>query len=107
MAHARNVFTIPAGAPFLDTLVGAILDGRLTPGIAAGDPFALADVTLYLPTRRAARAIRESLLTTFGRPLLLPKIRTLGDIDEDEAEPAAEGARNCRRRSPQRSASSS
>ena len=83
---APNVFTIPPGAPFLDTLVAALLDGRLIAGFRADDPFALADVTLYLPTRRAARAIRERFLARLGRPLLLPQIRTLGDIDEDEAE---------------------
>ncbi len=80
----QNVFTIPPGAPFLDTLVAALLDGRLIAGFDAGEPFALADLTLYLPTRRAARAIRERFLAHLGRPLLLPRIRTLGDIDEDE-----------------------
>jgi ATP-dependent helicase/nuclease subunit B len=80
-----KVFTIPPGAPFLDTLVASLLDGRLIEGFDAGAPFALADVTLYLPTRRAARAIRERFLARLGRPLLLPKIRTLGDIDEDES----------------------
>lgn len=79
-----NVFTIPPGAPFLDTLAASLLDGRLIGGFRADDPFALADLTLYLPTRRAARAIRERLLVHFGRPLLLPRIRALGDIDDDE-----------------------
>lgn len=82
---ARNVFTIPPGADFLDTLVGALFDGRLIAGFRADDPFALVDTTLYLPTRRAARAIRERFLDRLGRPVLLPQIRTLGDIDEDEA----------------------
>ena len=81
----RNVFTIPPSVPFLDTLVAALLDGRLIEGFSPRDPFALSDVTLYLPTRRAARAIRERFLARLGRPLLLPKIRTLGDLDEDEA----------------------
>ncbi len=80
-----NVFTIPAGVPFLDTLVAALLDGRLAPGFKADDPFALADVTIYLPTRRAARSIREHFLARRGRPLFLPRIRTLGDIDEEGA----------------------
>ncbi|HWT30951.1 MAG TPA: double-strand break repair protein AddB, partial [Propylenella sp.] len=79
-----SVFTIPTGAPFLDTLVGGILNGRLAGGVLLDDPFALADVTLYLPTRRAARAIRERFLARLERPLLLPRIRTLGDIDEDD-----------------------
>jgi len=80
-----NVFTVPPGVPFLDALVAALLEGRLIEGFDVSAPFALADVTLYLPTRRAARAIRESFLARLRRPLLLPRIRTLGDIDEDEA----------------------
>lgn len=82
--HRQNVFTIPPGAPFLDTLVAALLDGRLIENFDATSPLALADATIYLPTRRAARAIRESFLKQLGRALLLPKIQTLGDIDEDE-----------------------
>lgn len=80
-----RVFTIPPGAPFLDTLVAALLDGRLIENLDTSGPFALGDTTIYLPTRRAARAIRESFLAKLKRPLLLPKIRTLGDFDEDEA----------------------
>ncbi len=79
-----NVFTIPPGVPFLDALVAALIDGRLIAGFEPRDPFALADLTLYLPTRRAARDIRRAFLDHFKRPVLLPKIRTLGDIDEDE-----------------------
>ena len=81
----RNVFTVPPGAPFLDTLVGLLLNGELVGDVLLQDePFALADVTLYLPTRRAARALRASFLSAAGRPVLLPRIRTLGDIDEDD-----------------------
>lgn len=81
-----NVFSIPPGAGFLDTLVGALFDGRLIAGFHPRDPIALADVTIYLPTRRSARAIRDPFLRHLGRPLLLPRIRTLGDIDEDESD---------------------
>jgi ATP-dependent helicase/nuclease subunit B len=79
-----NLFTIPPGVPFLERLVAALIDGRLIAGFQPRDPFALADVTIYLPTRRSARAIRERFLAHVGRPVLLPRIRTLGDIDEDE-----------------------
>ena len=85
MSGERHVFTIPAGAPFLATLVDALHDGRLIRGFApSGNPFAMADVTLYLPTRRAARAIREPLMRRGGGAALLPRILTLGDIDEDD-----------------------
>src|SRR5438309_741229 len=52
MVHTPRVFTIPASAPFLPTLIEALLDGRLVPGFGTtGDPLALADATIYLPTR--------------------------------------------------------
>jgi ATP-dependent helicase/nuclease subunit B len=86
MAPRANLFTIPPGVPFLDTLVARLLEGRLVPGVDASDPYALADLTLYLPTRRAARAVRDSFVRALDRPVLLPRIRPLGDIDEDEAE---------------------
>jgi ATP-dependent helicase/nuclease subunit B len=85
MRRPPNLFSIPPGVPFLDTLVGSLLAGRLVPGIDTSDPYALADLTLYLPTRRAARAVRDSFVRALGRPVLLPRIRPLGDIDEDEA----------------------
>ena len=59
MAPPR-VFTIPASAPFLPTLIDALVDGRLVPGFPpARDPLALAGATLYLPTRRACRLARD------------------------------------------------
>ncbi|WP_128290391.1 double-strand break repair protein AddB [Afifella aestuarii] len=86
-----NVFTLPAGVAFLDELVEALYDGRL-PGVGGvDDPLALADLTLYLPTRRAARAIRGSFLARSRAGIILPKIRTLGDLDEDEPLSAFDG----------------
>ncbi|HSG94648.1 MAG TPA: double-strand break repair protein AddB, partial [Afifellaceae bacterium] len=81
---AGNVFSVPPGLAFLDTLVAALLEGRLGFDVDLdGDPFALADITLYLPTRRSVRAVRASFLNALGKPVLLPKIRALGDVDED------------------------
>ncbi|MFL4986626.1 MAG: hypothetical protein ACJ8EN_23820, partial [Xanthobacteraceae bacterium] len=58
-----RLFTIPASAPFLPTLVKELLAGRLVPGFPASrDPLALAGATLYLPTRRACRLAREVFL---------------------------------------------
>ena len=54
-----RVFTIPASAPFLQTLIGALTDGRLIDGFPGHDPLALADATLFLPTRRACALARE------------------------------------------------
>ena len=36
--ESANVFTIPPGAPFLDTLVAALLDGRLIEGFGRTSP---------------------------------------------------------------------
>jgi ATP-dependent helicase/nuclease subunit B len=81
-----NVFTIPASAPFLGVLIDALCAGRLVPAFPASDnPLALAQATLFLPTRRACRKAREIFLDRLGRDAaILPRIVPLGDIDEDE-----------------------
>ena len=66
MANPR-VFTIPASAPFVPALIRALIDGTLVPGFPAGhDPLALAGATLYLPTRRACRLVRDVFLDVTG-----------------------------------------
>jgi len=82
-----RLFTIPPSAPFLTTLAKAVLEGELpTPGGGKPDPLVLPFTTIYLPTRRAGRALREAFLAEAkGEALLLPRIRTLGDPDEDAA----------------------
>lgn len=86
MASRPRVLTIPSSAPFLDTLIRALLDGRLVPGFAPGrDPLALASATLYLPTRRAGRLARDLFLEIIdGDAAILPRIVPIGDVDEDE-----------------------
>jgi double-strand break repair protein AddB len=82
-----RVFTIPPSAPFLPTLARAILAGDLpAPGGRKPDPLSLPQATIYLPTRRAVRALREAFLeASGGKAVLLPSIRALGDPDEDAA----------------------
>jgi ATP-dependent helicase/nuclease subunit B len=88
-----NLFSIPAGAPFLEVLAQAMLDGRLGPVHDPADPAAMARTTLYLPTRRAARAFVAILAAKLdGRPLLLPRIVPLGDVDEAETALIGAGA---------------
>lgn len=80
-----NLFTIPAGAPFLEVLAQAMLEGRFGRVHDPDDPAAMARATLYLPTRRAARAFSACLSAKLGgRPLLLPRIVPLGDVEEAE-----------------------
>ena len=79
-----RVFTIPASAPFLPTVIEALAGGKLGV-IAGGDPLALATATLYLPTRRACRLMRDAFLgARNGDAAILPRIVAIGDIDEDE-----------------------
>ena len=82
-----RLFTIPPGVPFLPSLAEALAEGRLVPGFTAGgDPLAWADVTIYVPTRRAARELRGVLVARAGgRSAILPMVRPLGEVDEDAA----------------------
>jgi ATP-dependent helicase/nuclease subunit B len=86
MPAKPNVFNIPASAPFLPVLIGALRAGKLVKGFpAAGDPLELARATLYLPTRRACRLARDVFLEQIdGDAAILPRIVPLGDLDEDE-----------------------
>lgn len=80
-----NLFNIPSAAPFLDVLAQAMLDSVFGRIHDPADPAAMARTTLYLPTRRAARAFSACLSAKLdGQPLLLPRIVPLGDVDEAE-----------------------
>jgi ATP-dependent helicase/nuclease subunit B len=83
-----RVFNVPASAPFLRTVIAALVDGGLVAGFdARANPERLAQATLYLPTRRAGRMAREIFLDVLGtEAIILPRIVALGDIDEDELE---------------------
>lgn len=88
-----NLFSIPAGAPFLEVLAQAMVEGRFGRIHDPADPTALARATLYLPTRRAARAFAACLSDRLGgKPLLLPRIVPLGDVDEAETALIGAGA---------------
>ena len=74
-----RVYTIAPGLPFVDALAAGL---RLRLGLA---PEALADARIFLPTRRACRALTMAFVRQAeGRPLLLPRLTPLGDIDEDD-----------------------
>src|SRR5258705_10955697 len=81
-----RVFSVPVSAPFLRTVIAALVDGRLVDGLEArAHPEKLAQATLYLPTRRAGRMAREIFLDVLKTDaVVLPRIVALGDIDEDE-----------------------
>ncbi|QQS11227.1 MAG: double-strand break repair protein AddB [Rhodospirillales bacterium] len=85
MADApRGVLTIAADQPFVDALARGLLAAY------GGDPLLFASVRVLLPTRRAARSLREAFLReTRGAPLLLPRLTPVGDVDEDDLAVAA------------------
>ncbi len=82
-----RVLSIPAGVEFLPELADALLSGRLVHGFTwNGDPLKLAEATIYVPTRRAARALRSEFVDRLGgKSAILPTIRPLGEFDEDAA----------------------
>src|ERR1700761_4677789 len=87
------IYSIPTEQPFLDTLVTGLMRR------AGKAPLALAGMTVLLPTRRAARSLREAFLRAGeGAAMLLPRMLPVGDLDPgelallpDEAEGAGQG----------------
>ena len=77
-----RIFTIPTGVPFLETLASAFLKGF--PGDRSPQASDVARSTILLPTRRAARRMEQIFFEAGGgKGLLLPRIRPIGDIDEE------------------------
>lgn len=80
---APRLYAMPPHAAFLDALAEGLLGELADPDA----PFALADATILLPTRRAARALGEAFVRASGgapSATLLPSIRAIGDVDADE-----------------------
>lgn len=73
-------FAIEAHRPFLEDLAAGVLDW-----LGERPPETLSDAVILLPNRRAARAFTTALTKQAGgRPVLLPQVRPLGDLEEDE-----------------------
>jgi ATP-dependent helicase/nuclease subunit B len=74
-----SIYAIAFDQPFLDTLVAGLMQR------AGKDPLVLARMTVLLPTRRAARSLREAFLRAGnGKALLLPRMIPVGDLDPEE-----------------------
>lgn len=88
-----RLFTVPADVAFLPALTRAILAGDIP---SAGEPPRVEDLprwTVLLPTRRAVRSLQRSFLGAASREaMLLPRIRPIGDVDEDLLGPDLPGA---------------
>ncbi len=77
--NTDNIYTIPAGIPFSTALATQILQETKE------NPEYLAKYRILLPTRRACRVLRDSFLQrTNGKPLLLPTLQSIGDVDSEE-----------------------
>ncbi len=89
-----KVYTIAAHRPFLATLAAGLL------GMAGADPLLLPRMAVLLPTRRAVRSLRDAFLRVApegkvaGIPLLLPRMRAIGDLDSDDLSLSDGGAEN-------------
>ena len=72
-----GVFSIGIDRRFADELAAGVLAQH------GGDPLALADILILLPTRRSVRSLREAFLrASNGKPTLLPQMAPLGDLDD-------------------------
>lgn len=86
---AGRIFSIPPNRPFLAALARALLDGELSgpAGECARpmeDPFALADVTVLLPTARSVRALQDAIhQAAGGGTVILPRIRPIAEGEDD------------------------
>ncbi|MGC6412880.1 MAG: double-strand break repair protein AddB [Candidatus Puniceispirillaceae bacterium] len=75
---STRLFSIPTGQPFLPALARGILH-------FTGPGPDLSNALILLPSRRAVRALREAFLAEAdGRPLLLPRMMPVGELDNDE-----------------------
>ena len=79
MADKPKVYSIPPGVPFLDSLAAGLLERHKS------DEFALSDIQIFLPTRRACRALIEAFLRqSDGKALLLPSLLPLGEVEQQD-----------------------
>lgn len=75
----NNVFTIPPSISFTDTLASNLIEK------ARKEEELLSQTLILLPTRRACRSLQEAFLRqSHGKPLLLPQMKSFGDIDADD-----------------------
>ena len=75
----KNIFNIAANLPFLDSLANSIIKQY------GDNPLVFSNITIFLPSRRACAELSEAFLrASEGKPMLLPSIQPLGDLDDEE-----------------------
>ncbi len=78
-AGIPTLYTIAPNLPFADALAAGLLHR------VDADPLRLSELIILLPNRRAVRALREAFLRlNDGQVCLLPLMRPIGDVDEEE-----------------------
>jgi ATP-dependent helicase/nuclease subunit B len=78
-SRTPTVYSIPPSIPFADALAQGVLKRF------GATPLDLARVTIFLPHRRAARALTQAFVrASQGQATLLPRLRALGDVDADD-----------------------
>ncbi|MET3559529.1 ATP-dependent helicase/nuclease subunit B [Bartonella japonica] len=86
MPQNPRVFSISPGTAFLPCFVDALFSGALIHDFASSGDIqtVLADTLIYVPTRRAARALRIAFAERDDKKsTFLPIICPLGDVNED------------------------
>ena len=93
MSQPLRLFSIAPDRPFLEVLARAVLNGFPLAEAQPPGSLGLAKWTILLPTRRAVRELEEIFFELKGSSgVLLPRIRPIGDIDEDLLAPDDSGA---------------
>jgi ATP-dependent helicase/nuclease subunit B len=89
-----RIFTIEPGDAFLPCLARALARGELIDGFSETlGPLGFSAATIFVPTRRAARALRLAFAArSAAAGSLLPDIRPLGEFEDDVLDLAAFGA---------------
>ncbi len=101
MRRSPNVYTITPETAFLPALVDALFANRLDLDVDyATNPLKLADLTIYVPTQRAAKILAACFAEKTGHgATFLPRILPLGGFGGDE-EPLLENEFDAQRAVP-------
>lgn len=74
-----KIYNISSGLSFVDAFVKGLMEK------IGNDPMKLSQYLLLLPSRRACRAMADAFLrASEGRPILLPQMQPIGDVDAEE-----------------------
>jgi ATP-dependent helicase/nuclease subunit B len=80
MIHTKtHIYNIPSGVPFAECLARGMIESY------GNNPEILAKTTVFLPSKQAITLVKDAFFTVNkGKILLLPKMRVLGELSEEE-----------------------